>query len=202
MSAGNETHHHKIARLVSVAGHPLLTFAIFITFITLRLYDYQKALWISLLVIGLVIIPVTIRNYVKTKQGHYTNFDVSDPKQRQTFYPFLIALLAVVTLILYFIPDTKSIFIGTLVFFLMIVAAAIINTKIKCSLHTALSIYLSLSLLYVSTTGAVVLAILAVLIAGSRLVLKAHTALEVIVGGVVGLVFGGLMHWVFIISPT
>lgn len=181
---------NKLAKAISVLGHPLLTLAIFTLLIAFHLYDSVKAFLISLLIIGFVVIPVTLRNYIKVRNKEYTNFDVSDRRQRESFYPFTIILLLLITIIEYFIPDTKEFFVGTCCALLMIITTAVVNFKIKSSLHTSVSIYLSVIYFNFNSNVALLLCCLTFLIAVSRLVLKRHTVIEIITGACIGLFFG------------
>jgi membrane-associated phospholipid phosphatase len=183
------------AQAISVLGHPLLTLAIFTILITFRMYDQSKASLISAIIIGLLVVPVTLRNYNKYKKKEYTNFDVSDRKQRESFYRFGIILLSGVTLLLFFIPGTKAFFIGTLCSLLMMIASGIVNLKVKASLHTGVTMFLSVIYFMLDSRVAYLLIAFTILIALSRLVLKRHTLSEVIFGAVIGLTFGLLNNY-------
>lgn len=181
---------YKLAKLISVLGHPLLTLAAFTLLISFRMYNASTAIVISVLMIGFLVVPVTIRNYVKFRRGEYTNFDVSDQTQRHSFYKFGIALLACVTVALYFIPGTKEFFIGTLCALAMVLVSGIVNFRIKTSLHTGVSMFISIIYFQLDFTVACVLLVFTALIAMSRLLLKRHTWIEVIMGALIGVMFG------------
>lgn len=185
----------KIATLVSAVGHPLLILAVFTLFITFRTYNLKTASLISFVTIGAVIVPITIRNYLKYKRKEYTNFDVSDRLQRKSFYRFGIALLLGVTILLYFIQGAESFFTGSLVALLMIVVSAGINTRLKTSLHTSTAMFLSVVLFDINESLAIVLFVFSFFVAWSRLVLKRHTIEEVISGAIIGMTFGMVNHY-------
>lgn len=190
MNKENTSLLYKTARLASVLGHPLLTLPVFTTLLAFNLFDPYKAFWISLLILGVIVLPITIRNYIKTKRNEYTNFDISDQKQRQSFYPFVIILMVVVTTALYFTPGADSFFTGTCILLLLLVASALINRVIKCSLHTSISIYLALALWQFSVAGSIAMFIFTIVIATSRLILKRHTFVEIITGAAIGFIAG------------
>jgi hypothetical protein len=181
---------YRIATLTSLLGHPLLVLSVFTIVFSFRLYDAILASVISTLIIGIVVVPVTIRNYLKARRNEYTNFDVSDRKQRENFYPFAIALLCGITLILYFIPGADHFFRGTLVTLLMIITAALVNLKIKCSLHTAVSIFITIVLIDFGVAAALSMGMFALMIAMSRIYLQRHSWIEIISGGCIGIIFG------------
>ena len=190
MNSENTSILYKTARLASVLGHPLLTLPVFTTVLAFNLFDPYKALWISLLIFGIIVLPVTIRNYIKTKRKEYTNFDISDQKQRQSFYPFVIVLMVVVTTVLYLTPGAESFFTGTCVLLMLLIASALINRVIKCSLHTSISVYLALALWQFSVAGSIAMFAFTVVIATSRLILKRHTFIEIITGATIGFLAG------------
>ena len=78
----------KIAQLVSVAGHPLLTIPLYAAFVLFTFEDVKTASFNSALIIGCIFIPLILRLYLKSRNGSYTNFDVSDRKQRKSMFFF------------------------------------------------------------------------------------------------------------------
>lgn len=186
---------HKASAVVSTVGNPLITFSVFILFITLKTMEPVAAGLLSLLVIGGVTIPISINNYVKTKRGIYTNYDVSDREQRQSFYRFLLLLLSVVTAILFLTGQPASFRFGSLVFLSMVIVSFAINYKLKVSMHTSISVYLGFALLLINLYAGVAMLLFSILIALSRLVLKRHTVAEVIAGFIMGILFGGFNFW-------
>ena len=68
----------RIAKLISVAGHPLLTIPLFVVFVMFSFENIGKAVFISFLIIGCIFIPLIVRLYLKSKNGSYTNFDVTN----------------------------------------------------------------------------------------------------------------------------
>lgn len=190
MNKENTSVLYKTARLASVLGHSLLTMPVFTTLLAFNMFEPYKAVWISLLIIVVIVLPVTVKNYIKTKRKEYTNFDISDQQQRQSFYPFVIALTALVTTILYFTPGTDSFFTGTLILLVLLMASALINRVIKCSLHTSASVYLTVVLWQFTVTGSIAMFIFTIIIATSRLILKRHTSIEILTGAATGLIAG------------
>lgn len=187
---------YKASLAISTIGNPLITFSVFVLFITLKTMDGMSAALLSLLVIGGVTIPISINNYVKTKNGKYTNYDVSDREQRQGFYHFLLVLIGGVTGILYLTNQPAAFRHGSLVFFVMVIISYVINYRLKVSMHTSISVYLGITLLLVNFNAGLAMLVFAVLIGLSRLVLKRHSVAEVVAGLAVGFVFGAANYWV------
>lgn len=183
------------ARIISTFGHPLLLLAVSSAVIAFHSYDRSQASLISAVIIGVVIIPVIIHNLWKTKTKAYTNFDVSDQHQRNSFYKFGLILLAIATAVLFFISEVDGFFVGTLLALLMMLTCAVVNLKVKASLHTSVCMYLTFVYGLFDVALAVSMFVFTIFVAISRLVLKRHTAAEVVLGAVIGVCFGVLLVW-------
>jgi membrane-associated phospholipid phosphatase len=195
--AENDTLIRRLAQAISFLGHPLIVSVVFIYILAFHFLEAEKAALITAVFTAIIVIPVVIRNYGKVKKGEYTNFDISVREQRGSFYPFLFSLLLGTTGILFLTSQPRALSFGFLFFTAMIGASYIINTKIKCSLHTSILVYFALSLLLLSPAAGICTLILAVLIGYSRIVLKRHSLTEVITGAAIGLVFGGMTYFFF-----
>jgi hypothetical protein len=71
---------------------------------------------------------------------------------------------------------------------LLVVLSALANLYIKASLHTSVSVFLSLALITLYSASGAVLLSFSVLVALSRLVLKRHTSAEMGAGAIIGLI--------------
>jgi membrane-associated phospholipid phosphatase len=182
-----------VARIISALGHPLVLLGVSSAVIAFRAYNVTRAAIVSAVMIGIVIIPVTLHNIWKTKTKAYTNFDVSDQKQRNSFYKVGLILLGSATAMLFFVPDASDFFIGTLFAFLMMLTSAVVNLKIKASLHTSVCMYLTFVYSLLNIPLALVMLVFTILVAISRLILKRHSLSEVGVGAVIGVCFGTML---------
>ena len=144
-----KTEQLKIAKAISFIGHPLLTIPLFVTIMMFAFEDFEKALLNSTLIIGCIFLPLFLRIYVKSKNGTYTNFDVSDRIQRKTLYTFIIPLMIVVTGISFKTSPASNYSISVLFATILIIISQVINLFIKSSLHVSLNIYLSALILMV-----------------------------------------------------
>ena len=66
----------KLANALSTIGYPLLTISVFVVVALFNYESFREASIISALVLGFVTIPLSIKMYVGSKRGTYTNFDV------------------------------------------------------------------------------------------------------------------------------
>ena len=180
----------EIAKYISIIGHPLITLPLF-TIITLFNYeDFQRAFLISSLIVGGIFIPLTIKMYRGTKHGKYTNFDVSDKSQRQSWYLFALILLLIVTIIMYATEQAPTLRLKILFAFLLLLTSQVINYFIKSSLHVSLNIFLSFLILPINMPIGILFFVFVAFIAWSRLILNRHTLKEIIVGAIIGFIIG------------
>jgi hypothetical protein len=176
----------KIANVISIIGHPLLTMPIFIAIVMFTTEDFKKASFISFLIIGCIFVPLIIRMYMKSKNGTYTNFDVSDRMQRKSLFIFIIPLLAIVTFVI-FKTKYNNLFLSILFATLLVFISQGVNLFIKSSLHVSFNICLSFLVITMNYKIGIILFLFTGLLCWSRDVLSRHNLKEVLVGSVLGL---------------
>lgn len=184
---------HKIATVISTAGHPLITIPLYVIIVMFAFEEPKRAAFVSLLVVGGIFIPLSIRLFIKSRNGSYTNFDVSDRQQRKSLFVFILPLLFAVTFILYKTGQPKGIFLGVLFATILTVVSQVVNFFIKSSLHVSLSIFLSFLMMPLFFNLSVCMLVFTILIGWSRIVLGRHTRMEVFCGAGVGLVISLIM---------
>ncbi len=188
-----------IARVISIIGHPLLLGTLYVVFMSYYRLDQQIANWVSFLIIGCVALPILVNNMIQTKRGNYTNFDVSDRKQRRGFYPFALGLFLLVLALFYTLDFPRPIVEQTLVFFILLLVMTGLNFFTKASLHAAIAFYIAINLWDVQVYLGIVFFILGLAICWARVYSGRHTLLEIILGGVLGIFFGliGIMLFAY-----
>lgn len=185
----------KIARFISLLGHPFLTIPLYTILISFSAYESKKAFFIAATIIGIFFIPLSIWNFVRTRKGDYSNFDVSDQRQRTSMYLFALPLLAVVQLVFFLTSQAKSLQLCILFSLILLVISYLVNFKVKCSGHMSMTIFLAFIVFPGNTVAAWILLGLAVIIGWSRIILKRHTLTEVITGMIIGTVVGLCMNY-------
>jgi hypothetical protein len=183
----------KIAKLISIIGHPLLTIPIFVAIVMFTYEDFKKASVISFLIIGCIFVPIILRMYIKSKNQSYTNFDVSDRLQRKSLFIFALPILIIITFILFKTKQSTNLCLSVLFATILIFISQIINLYLKSSLHVSLNIYLSFLVMTVNFKIGVILFLLTGIIGWSRIVLGSHSTKEVLYGGVLGLIISLIM---------
>jgi membrane-associated phospholipid phosphatase len=184
---------NKIANFISIIGHPLLTIPVFIMIVMFGSEPFSKASLISFLIIGCVFIPVILRMYIKSKNGSYTNFDVSNKTQRKSLFLFVVPLLIIVTVVLFATHQSKNLCISVLCALILVVVSQIINFFVKSSLHVSLNIYLSALIFTLNYKIGIVVLLYTGLLCWSRVKLGRHTIKEVIFGLTIGIIISVIM---------
>ena len=183
----------KIAKYISIIGHPLLTIPLFVISALFHFHEFDSALLTSILMIFGIIVPLFIKMYRGEKKGVYTNFDVSDQGERKSWYFFAIALLSITSAILLVSNQPPTIRFGFLLSTLLLLSSQIINYYIKSSLHVSFNIFLSFVILPVNVYLAALSFLFVVVIAWSRVYLRRHTIKEITTGAIIGFICGLLL---------
>jgi len=179
----------KIASFISTIGHPLLTIPVFIVIVMFSTEAFATAALVSGLLICGVFIPVTLWAYLKSRNGSYTNFDVSDKKQRRSLFWFSVPLLTVATIVLFATNQSENFCISVLFALILLVVTQGVNFFVKSSLHVSFSIYLSSLIFMLNDKCCIAALVFTGLISWSRIKLGRHTLTEVLFG----LLIGGLI---------
>jgi hypothetical protein len=183
------------ARWVSRIGHPL----VFITLslgivIALRLAN-RAGLALLLTLLVTVILPMALLLFRGFQSGRWSDPDVSVRAERIRFYPraILVSAVAVIVLLLLHAP-TFALRGATMTLFLLIIAA-LLNFRIKLSLHALFAFYSAIILFLVNPIAGAVGFTLAFLVFWSRLHLKRHDLSETLIGAFLGLLGGLVTAW-------
>jgi len=180
------------ARWVSWIGHPLVFISLSVgIIIALRLAN-RAGLALSLTLLATVILPMALLLFRGFQSGRWSDPDVSIHAERVRFYPRAISISAVAVLVLLLSRAPAFALRGATMTLFLLIIAALINFRIKLSLHALFGFYSAVILFVVNpVVGAVALAV-ALLVFWSRLCLKRHDLLETLVGAFLGLL-GGLV---------
>jgi hypothetical protein len=182
----------KIAYFISVVGHPLLTFPVFAIIALFTFEQFNRALLHSSMILGGIFLPVAIKTYINSKNGTYTNFDVSNKTQRQSWYVFATLISLLVTIILFVTDQPRTISLSVLFAWILLFTSQLTNYFIKSSLHVSFNIFLSFLIIPMNLTLGIFCLFLTIIIAWARLTLQRHTMQEILTGSILGLIVGVL----------
>ena len=180
------------ARWVSWIGHPLVFISLSVgIIIALRLAN-RAGLALSLTLLATVILPMALLLFRGVQSGRWSDPDVSIHAQRVRFYPRAISISAVAVLVLLLSRAPAFALRGATMTLFLLIIAALINFRIKLSLHALFGFYSAVILFVVNPVVGAVASAVALLVFWSRLYLKRHDLLETLVGAFLGLL-GGLV---------
>lgn len=181
------------AKVLSWASHPLFTSCIIVIVFSMEKYSFSEAMLImGILILGMIV-PLNIFTYLKVKQGSYSDFDVSNRKQRSSLYIVVILIMLMVSFLLRSLQVDAQIVNSCFLTTILFIVVFILNFKIKLSLHVCLNTYFCFILYQISPITALIAAMILPLIALSRICLKRHSLSEVLTGSVVGICFGVIL---------
>lgn len=186
----------QIALAVSRLAHPLILISLFIIYSTFSIQDPKKAVWTSLGILGIAIIPLIGWNVWKTHKGAYSNFDVSIREQRFSMFGIIFSLSFLLVAFLYFSGQPSILLIGCLLLIEALLLVFILNFWIKASLHMTVSTFIGCGLLPLNPVLAGILFAIIPFIGWARITQKRHRWEEVLAGFAIGLFTGvQLLYW-------
>ena len=196
--ASDKTHVKPVivfARWVSWIGHPLVFISLSVgVIIGLRLANRAGfALWLALL--ATVILPMALLLFRGIRSGRWSDPDVSIRAERVRFYPRAIPISAMAAIALWFLHAPVFALRGAIVTLFVLIVAALINLRIKLSLHALFAFYCAVILFLVQPVAGAIAFSLALLVFWSRLYLGRHDLLEMFVGASLGLLGGLVTAW-------
>ncbi len=184
-----------IAKVISTIGHPFLTVPLFAVFLIFSIESAQRAIYLSLLIVGGIFLPVGLRTLWGVRKGTYTNLDVSDQVQRQKWFVATTSLLFIVTVIVWATNQEWTLRLAMACALILLVVAQLVNRRIKASMHLAFHAFLGFIILTIHVTAGVFFLLFALPLAWSRIHLGRHIWKEVVVGMALGSVLG-VAFWV------
>jgi hypothetical protein len=183
------------ARWISWIGHPLVFISLSVgIIIALRLAN-RAGLALSLTLLATVILPMALLLFRGLQSGRWSDPDVSIHAERVRFYPGAISISAVAVIVLLLSRAPGFALRGATMTLFLLIMAALINFRIKLSLHALFAFYSAVILFVVSPVIGTVAFALALLVFWSRLYLKRHNLPETLVGAFLGLLGGLFTAW-------
>jgi membrane-associated phospholipid phosphatase len=183
------------ARWISWVGHPLVFISLSVgIIIALRLANSAGlALLLTLLVT--MILPMAFLLFSGSRSGRWSDPDVSIREERVRFYLRAIPISAIAVIALWLSHVPAFALRGAVVTLFLLVVAALVNFRIKLSLHALFAFYSAIILFVVHPVVGTIAFALAIVVSWSRLYLGRHHLLEMLVGGSLGLLGGLVTAW-------
>lgn len=183
------------AQWVSWIGHPLVFISLSVgIIIALRLAN-RAGLALSLTLLATVIVPMALLLFRGFQSGRWSDPDISIHAERVRFYPRAVSISAVAVIVLLLSRAPGLALRGATMTLFLLIMAALINFRMKLSLHALFAFYSAVILFVVNPVVGAVAFVLALLVFWSRLYLKRHDLLETLVGAILGLLGGLVTAW-------
>ena len=183
------------ARWVSWIGHPLVFISLSVGIIIALRFANRAGLALSLTLLATVILPMALLLFRGFQSGRWSDPDVSIHAERVRFYPRAISISAVAVIVLLLFRAPGFALRGATMTLFLLIMAALINLRMKLSLHALFAFYSAVILSVVNPVVGGVAFALALLVFWSRLYLKRHDLLEMLVGAFLGLLGGLATSW-------
>ena len=183
------------ARAISWIGHPLVFVSISVGIIVF--YKLANRVGVSVLAALMlaVVLPTAVLLIRGVRSGRWSDVDVSVHTERRRFYPpaILLSTGGIVALLLLHAPG--FVVRGAIVTLGLLLVAAMINRHLKVSLHTMFAFFCAVVLLRIGWLCGAVALTLALLVFWSRLHLRRHALVDVVLGAVLGTIGAIITAW-------
>jgi hypothetical protein len=183
------------ARWVSWVGHPLVFITLSVGIIVALRLANRVGLALLLTLLATVILPMALLLFRGFQSGRWSDPDVSVRAERIRFYPRALSISAAAVIVLLLLRAPAFALRGATMTLLLLIIAALINFRIKLSLHALFAFYSAAILFVVNPVAGAVAFGLALLVFWSRLYLKRHDLAETLVGTFLGLLGGLVTAW-------
>lgn len=180
-----ETRRSTAARVLSIAGHPLLLTPLTVAFVT-------RSLRWTVLIGAATILPVTALILWNMHRGVWSDFDVSRRDQRSGLYWFALPLLALAALLLPAPPWFQR---SMLALVAVLVIALALDRLLKTSLHLLFAAFSTVVMAGADVRSLALMLPLSAALAWSRWHLGHHTPAELALGSALGAAAGIETVW-------
>ena len=182
---------------ISRIGHPFTLLLAFSLAGTLRAMPWPRALALTVWVAVCGVAPLVVFLLYQVKQGR-SNFDISTRELRGPAYLLGLALGGVLIATSWPLGAPPVVLAAMACALAMVTLAALINLKLKVSLHTAFAVWVTIGFFAIDWRASLGLALLTAAVAWSRLYLKRHSASEIIAGVLLGALMAGVLLAIFV----
>src|SRR5687767_5341899 len=173
----------RLARILSVAGHPLVL-------IPLTLALTTRSWQVTALLAATTTLPLAVVLLRQVRRGTLSDLDVSRREERSGLYYVAIPLLAVGAIAVYLTGGSPVLLRGLAATAGMFTVGLLANRFLKISMHMMLAVYCAVLVVRTHPWSAVAILPFVLAVAWSRWRLQRHTVAELAVGGALGAAAG------------
>ena len=175
----------KVWKIISDFFNPLTSLFLYFLYSSYENYSVQETFRRFLPLFLLTALPISIWIFWNVKTGKYSNMDVSNRVQRKSLYFFIIAAIA--GYLLYDFAVNKNADLIMVFIIVLLIVMQISNYFIKSSMHTAFNVFVAALFFAESALLGIIWAVIAILVGITRVILKRHTAKEVVTGAAIAI---------------
>jgi membrane-associated phospholipid phosphatase len=185
---------HRLARIVSILGHPLLSLPA--AALLLTAHGGADPTRLSALALGLGAIALGVMGYSRwqVRRRRWRHVDASGRGERRSLNRFLLLLFAISALATWALASQREFALGLALSALLVAAAMLSARWCKLSLHVAFAMYASVLLVQLSWLACAAGIAFTIAVAWSRLVLDRHAPRDLAAGAIAGLL-AGIAFW-------
>ncbi|MBX3234263.1 MAG: hypothetical protein KIT84_04200 [Labilithrix sp.] len=184
----------KVGRAISIAGHPFILTPLAVTIATSTQAAQARALILGL--VAAAMIAVAFHVVRRHRRGEVSDIDVSTREQRSGVFRVAIGSLVATIAILLATGASPAALRGATVATALFAACALVNRRLKASLHAAFAMLAAGIVWPVSHAGGVAFALAACVIGWGRVAYRRHTTSEVLAGLALGAIAAvALVMW-------
>ncbi len=177
-------------------GHPLVFVLASVAVVVGTQLSPRTGLPILLALLLSTLVPTAILLLSGVRSGRWSDADVSVRKERQRFFPWAVPFSLAGVIAMWWLQAPSYIIRGGMVTLGLFLVSWLANFRLKLSLHALFAFYYCAIILFrIGPMWGAIALILAVLVAWSRLFLRRHTRIELIVGIVLGRMGGFVAGW-------
>jgi membrane-associated phospholipid phosphatase len=178
------------ARAVSIAAHPFVTSIAVVAAGAFRSAPRAEAMKVVAAFALVAVLPVLLLSWRQVRRGAWEHIDASNRRERPLLYAIGIGSSALLFVYL-LLAHPRSHFVRSIPIVIAVLAACgLANRWVKISLHVLFAALAASVVLAMRSPLAWLLVPAVPLVMWSRLVLARHTALEVLLGAVIGAATG------------
>jgi membrane-associated phospholipid phosphatase len=181
------------ARALSIVGHPALLMPLAVAAGASGPDAPPQLMRVALSTAVVVAVIVGLYSLWQVRRGHWAHVDASHPAERSQLNLVLAGLLCAAAALLWALGQPPAVGAGPLLAALLVLLTHALRRWLKVSLHAAFALFAA-ALVWPHMPGALVVGLLALGVAWSRLVLRRHTLAEVLTGLLFGAAFGAALR--------
>jgi hypothetical protein len=174
------------ARFISIVAHPFVLLTLLV-FLPRFQNDAGGAFRTTLIFVGIVLVPMALLIWRAVASGRWATVDASDRADRPLLYGVSVVVLIAAIAYFYFVERSSALVRGSFVAAAMLMLAAMLNRRIKISLHLTFACFCGVLLIRVRLSYGLPVLLLIPALIWARVVLSRHVFPETICGLILGL---------------